>query len=194
MNFLKKTNFAVIAASVLIIILGLVLVLNPVNATVFICRAAGLILLASGLFVTGSYFLNMSDNPNSTSLVTGLIQLFAGAWVALRPDTVVHFLTVIIGFIILIHSIGMFHISIQLKSFGKKIGGGLFAVTIVTFVFALITIFVPFGTVAATMIIAGIFLILDGAITITATVLLSRMIRKMRENTVFIEVNSTDDT
>lgn len=188
MNFLKKNNFAIIAASTLIIILGLVLVLNPVNATVFICRAAGLILLASGLFVTGSYFLNMSDNPNGTSLLTGLIQLSVGAWVALRPETMVQFLTVIIGFIILIHSFGMFHLSIQLKSYGKKIGGGLLAITLITFIFALITIFAPFGTVAATMIIAGIFLILDGAITIAATIILARILKKIREHTVFIEI------
>lgn len=190
MNFLKKNNFAIIAASVLIMILGLVLVLNPVNATVFICRAAGLILLASGFFITGSYFLNMSDNPNGTSLLTGLIQLSLGAWIALRPETMVQFLTVIIGFIILIHSFGMFHLSLQLKSLGKKIGGGLLTVTLATFIFALITIFAPFGTVAATMIIAGVFLILDGAITIAATIIIARVLKKMTENTVFIEVKN----
>ena len=189
MKLLKKTNIAVIAASVLIIVLGLVLVLNPVNATVFICRAAGIILLASGLFMTGSYFLNMSDNPGGTSLLTGLIQLSVGAWIALRPETMVQFLTIIIGFIILVHSFGMFHISIQLKGLGKKIGGALLAVSIVTLIFALITIFIPFGTVAATMIIAGVFLILDGAITITAVIILTRVIRKMQENTVLISIN-----
>ena len=189
MKLIKKANLAVIAASVLTIILGLVIVCNPVNATVLICRAAGIILLASGLFITGSYFLNLSENPGGTSLITGLVQLSLGAWIALKPETMVQFLTVVLGFIILLHSFGMFHISIQLRSFGKKTGRVLLTVSLVTLAFALITIFAPFGTVAATMIIAGVFLIIDGVVTIIATVALTRIIKKASENAVFIEVH-----
>ncbi|MBQ2824539.1 MAG: DUF308 domain-containing protein [Oscillospiraceae bacterium] len=193
MKLFKKANIAVIAASALTVVLGIILVLNPVDSTLFICRAAGILLLASGLFLTGSYFLNLSDNPEGSSLITGLIQLFFGAWISLRPENLVQFLTVIIGLIILIHSFGMFHFSIQLRSFGKKIGIGMLVIALVTFIFALVTIISPFGTVAATMIIAGIFLIIDGIICIIATVALSRFIKKVRENTVFIEIKDTDN-
>ncbi len=193
MKLLKKANFAVIAASALTIILGIILVVNPVDSTVFICRAAGILLLASGLFMTGSYFLNLSENPEGSSLITGLIQLFLGVFISLKPENLVQFLTVIIGFIILIHSFGMFHFSIQLRSFGKKIWGGMLAFTLITFIFALITIISPFGTVAATMIIAGIFLILDGIICIISVVSLTRLFKKIEENTVFIEVHSDEN-
>lgn len=191
-NILKKTKLNLILASILTVILGLILVLNPVNATVFICRTVGIILLATGLFITGSYFLNIGQNVGGSSLIAGLIELALGIWVSLRPDSFVQFLTVILGFIMLVHSFVMLQSAIEIKMFGIKRWWLLLITALLTLILGIIIIISPFATIAVTMTIAGISLIADGIIGIIVTILISRaekMIKETMQQTGYIETD-----
>lgn len=189
-NILKKTKLNLILASILTVIIGLILVLNPVNATVFICRTVGIILLATGLFITGSYFLNIGQNVGGSSLIAGLIELALGIWISLRPDSFVQFLTVILGFIMLVHSFVMLQSAIEIKLFGIKRWWLLLITALLTLILGMIIIISPFATIAVTMTIAGISLIADGIIGIITTILISRaekMISEAMQQTGYIE-------
>lgn len=191
-NILKKTKLNLILASILTVIIGLILVLNPVNATVFICRTVGIILLATGLFITGSYFLNIGQNVGGSSLIAGLIELALGIWISLRPDSFVQFLTVILGFIMLVHSFVMLQSAIEIKLFGIKRWWLLLITALLTLILGMIIIISPFATIAVTMTIAGISLIADGIIGIITTILISRaekMISEAMQQTGYIETN-----
>lgn len=191
-NILKKTKLNLIFASILTVIIGLILVLNPVNATVFICRTVGIILLATGLFITGSYFLNIGQNVGGSSLIAGLIELALGIWISLRPDSFVQFLTVILGFIMLVHSFVMLQSAIEIKLFGIKRWWLLLITALLTLILGMIIIISPFATIAVTMTIAGISLIADGIIGIVVTVLISRaekMINEAIQQTGYIETD-----
>ena len=191
-NILKKTKLNLILASILTVIIGLILVLNPVNATVFICRTVGIILLATGLFITGSYFLNIGQNVGGSSLIAGLIELALGIWISLRPDSFVQFLTVILGFIMLVHSFVMLQSAIEIKLFGIKRWWLLLITALLTLILGMIIIISPFTTIAVTMTIAGISLIADGIIGIITTILISRaekMIIEAMQQTGYIETD-----
>lgn len=191
-NILKKTKLNLILASILTVIIGLILVLNPVNATVFICRTVGIILLATGLFITGSYFLNIGQNVGGSSLIAGLIELALGIWISLRPDSFVQFLTVILGFIMLVHSFVMLQSAIEIKLFGIKRWWLLLITALLTLILGMIIIISPFATIAVTMTIAGISLIADGIIGIITTILISRaekMISEAMQQTGYIETD-----
>ena len=191
-NILKKTKLNLILASILTVIIGLILVLNPVNATVFICRTVGIILLATGLFITGSYFLNIGQNVGGSSLIAGLIELALGIWISLRPDSFVQFLTVILGFIMLVHSFVMLQSAIEIKLFGIKRWWLLLITALLTLILGMIIIISPFATIAVTMTIAGISLIADGIIGIITTILISRaekLISEAMQQTGYIETN-----
>lgn len=191
-NILKKTKLNLILASILTVIIGLILVLNPVNATVFICRTVGIILLATGLFITGSYFLNMGQNVGGSSLIAGLIELALGIWISLRPDSFVQFLTVILGFIMLVHSFVMLQSAIEIKLFGIKRWWLLLITALLTLILGILIIISPFATIAVTMTIAGISLIADGIIGIITTILISRaekMISEAMQQTGYIDTD-----
>lgn len=191
-NILKKTKLNLILASILTVIIGLILVLNPVNATVFICRTVGIILLATGLFITGSYFLNIGQNVGGSSLIAGLIELALGIWISLRPDSFVQFLTVILGFIMLVHSFVMLQSAIEIKLFGIKRWWLLLITALLTLILGMIIIISPFATIAVTMTIAGISLIADGIIGIITTILISRaekIISEAMQKTGYIETD-----
>lgn len=191
-NILKKTKLNLILASILTIILGLILVLNPVSATVFICRTVGIILLAMGIFVTGSYFLNIGQNVGGASLIAGLIELAVGIWISLRPESFVQFLTIILGFIMLVHSFVMFQGAIEVKLFGVSKWWLVLILALLTLVLGIIIIISPFATIAVTMTIAGISLIADGIISIAMTVFIikaSKMIDEAVQQTGYIETD-----
>lgn len=191
-NILKKTKLHLILASILTVIIGFILVLNPVNATVFICRTVGVILLATGLFITGSYFLNIGQNVGGSSLIAGLIELALGIWISLRPESFVQFLTVILGFIMLVHSFVMLQSAIEIKLFGIKRWWLLLITALLTLILGMIIIISPFATIAVTMTIAGISLIADGIIGIITTILISRaekMISEAMQQTGYIETD-----
>ena len=192
-NILKKTKLNLILASILTIILGLILVLNPVNATVFICRTVGIILLAIGLFVTGSYFLNIGQNVGGSSLIAGLIELAVGIWISLRPESFVQFLTIILGFIMLVHSFVMIQSAIEVKMFGVSKWWLVLILALLTLVLGIIIIISPFATIAVTMTIAGISLIADGIIGIAVTVFIAKTSKiideAVQQHTGYIETD-----
>lgn len=193
-EILKKRKTSVILASIITIALGVVLILKPVGATVLICRVVGFLLLMSGLFVTGSYFLNMSEHIGGAMLVTGLIQLALGLWVTLRSENFVQFLTVIIGFVVLVHSFGFFQNAFELKNWGYKFWWAILIIAVITLIFGIITVAAPFGTVALTMTLAGISLVFDGISSAVAVWKIDRFIRSVHEaaNENVIETSGED--
>lgn len=180
-EILKKRKTSVILASIITIALGIVLILKPVGATVMICKVVGFLLLMSGLFVTGSYFLNMSENIGGATLITGLIQLALGLWVTLRSENFVQFLTVVIGFVVLVHSFGFFQNSFELKRFGYRFWWLILIIAVIMLIFGIITVAAPFGTVALTMVLAGISLVFDGISSAIAVWKVDRFVRGVRE-------------
>ncbi len=180
-NLLKKTKLSVILSSALTIVLGIILIANPIDSTLFICRSAGFILLIAGLFTTGSYFLNISENVGNSSLITGLVQLSIGAFVILNPEKTVQFLTFIIGFVILVHSFSIFQSAFEVKRCGYKTWWVIVIFAAVLTVLGITVAASPFGTVAAAMTVAGICLIADGIMGIIISLRVEKFVKNLRE-------------
>lgn len=193
-EILKKRKTSVILASIITIALGIVLIIKPVGATVMICRVAGFLLLMSGLFVTGSYFLNMSEHIGGATLIIGLIQLALGLWVTLRSENFVQFLTFIVGFVVLVHSFGFFQNAFELKRLRYSFWWILLIIAVITLIFGIITVAAPFETVAVTMTLAGISLVFDGISSAVAVWKVDKFVRSVREAAKgnVIETNGED--
>lgn len=175
-----KHKITVITASVIMIILGIILIFNPIDVTVFICRVAGFLLLVSGIFTTGSYFLNSAEDIGDSSIVMGLIQLALGLWITLRSENFVQFLTMIIGFVVLVHSFGFFGNTIDIRRCGYKYWWVMLIVSVITLILGILIVVAPFKTVAVTMIVSGIGLIFDGITGIVAVIKVDKFVRDVR--------------
>ncbi len=191
-EILKKTRLNILIASALTIVLGLIFVFNPVDATVFICRAAGFILLIIGMFMTGSYFLNLSDNVGNSSLIAGLIEFALGIWITLKPEHFVQFLTVIAGFILLVHGFSLIQGAIEIKRLSYKYWWVELMIALITTALGIIIIVSPFATVAVAMVVTGVCLILDGISTLLITLKISKVLKKISDEVGMIETTGEE--
>ena len=87
----SKYSLNIILAFTLSIIIGIILIANPMDISTFICRIIGFALLVAGLFITGSYFLNIKDNVSGSSLIVGLVETAFGVLFLLKPEILIQF-------------------------------------------------------------------------------------------------------
>lgn len=189
---LGKKHYSNILASVLIAVTGIILVINPLNITLLLCRAAGFLLLMSGVFATGSYFLNISEVYGKSSLITGLIQLFLGAWITFKPELTVQFITVIFGFILLVHGFGLFQAAFDFRYMGFRKWAVMLIPALITIVLGIIVMVSPFGTISAAVTICGIFLIIDGVTSAVLSIVVSRAIKKLKKDSAVTVIDVED--
>ncbi len=173
MKFLKN-HFAGIGMFLLEILVGVLLLINPVGFTSGIIIGAGLVLILLGIACVIKYFrAEPEEAAKSQNLMKGLIALLAGLFCALRSEWfVVTFpvITLIYGVVILITGLGkvQWTVDILRQKKPKWFLGALSALVSITCGLVIIT--APFSTTAVLWMFTGIGLIVDACFDIVALI------------------------
>ena len=177
MKFLKN-NLGGIAMCLLELLVGALLLINPVGFTSGIIMGAGLVLILIGIVCIIKYFrAEPEEAAKSQNLLKGLIALLAGVFCALRSEWfVVTFpvITLIYGLVILITGLGKIQWTVDIlrQKKPKWFLCGLSA--LVSTVCGLVIIAAPFTTTAVLWMFTGISLIVDACFDIPALILTNR--------------------
>ena len=177
MKFLKN-HFADIGMFLLEILVGVLLLINPVGFTSGIIMGAGLVLLLVGIVCIIKYFrAEPQEAAKSQNLMKGLIALLAGSFCALRSEWfVVTFpvITLIYGVVILITGLGKIQWTVDILR-QKKPRWFLCALSaLVSTACGLVIIAAPFTTTAVRWMFTGIGLIVDACFDIVALIFTNR--------------------
>lgn len=177
MKFLKN-HFAGIGMFLLEILVGVLLLINPVGFTSGIIIGAGLVLLLVGIVCIIKYFrAEPQEAAKSQNLMKGLIALLAGSFCALRSEWfVVTFpvITLIYGVVILITGLGKIQWTVDILR-QKKPRWFLCALSaLVSTACGLVIIAAPFTTTAVLWMFTGIGLIVDACFDIAALIFTNR--------------------
>jgi len=177
MKFLKN-HFAGIGMFLLEILVGVLLLINPVGFTSGIIMGAGLVLLLVGIVCIIKYFrAEPQEAAKSQNLMKGLIALLAGSFCALRSEWfVVTFpvITLIYGVVILITGLGKLQWTVDILR-QKKPRWFLCALSaLVSTACGLVIIAAPFTTTAVLWMFTGIGLIVDACFDIVALIFTNR--------------------
>ena len=177
MKFLKN-HFADIGMFLLEILVGVLLLINPVGFTSGIIMGAGLVLLLVGIVCIIKYFrAEPQEAAKSQNLMKGLIALLAGSFCALRSEWfVVTFpvITLIYGVVILITGLGKIQWTVDILR-QKKPRWFLCALSaLVSTACGLVIIAAPFTTTAVLWMFTGIGLIVDACFDIVALIFTNR--------------------
>ena len=177
MKFLKN-HFAGIGMFLLEILVGVLLLINPVGFTSGIIMGAGLVLLLVGIVCIIKYFrAEPQEAAKSQNLMKGLIALLAGSFCALRSEWfVVTFpvITLIYGVVILITGLGKIQWTVDILR-QKKPRWFLCALSaLVSTACGLVIIAAPFTTTAVLWMFTGIGLIVDACFDIAALIFTNR--------------------
>ncbi|HIV24340.1 MAG TPA: DUF308 domain-containing protein [Candidatus Scatomonas pullistercoris] len=166
-DFLERTKLMTELVAVLMIVLGILLLVNPGEAVLLVCRLSGVILGITGLVLLLMSLNNRQGVERGNGLdifltVLGIILLALGLFIVFRPGVVVGFAGVLFAVVLFVHGIGDLREMITLKQMGYSRWWVSLLCAAVTFLMGLVVLLLPFDSAALMMRIAGIFLVLDG--------------------------------
>ena len=190
MKFLKN-NIGGIAMCLLELLVGALLLINPVGFTSGIIMGAGLVLILSGIVCIIKYFrAEPEEAAKEQNLLKGLIALLAGGFCALRAEWfVITFpvITLIYGLVILITGLGKIQWTVDIirQKKPKWFLCGLSA--LVSTVCGLVIIAAPFATTAVLWMFTGISLIVDACFDIPALILTNKKVSPPEEPAIETE-------
>ena len=179
MKFLKS-NFGGIGLCLLEILVGALLLIDPVGFTASIITGAGAVLIFVGILCIIKYFRSEPEEAaKSQTLLKGLIALLAGIFCLLRSEWfVVTFpvITMIYGIVILITGLGKIQWTVDILR-QKKPKWFLCAISaLISTACGLVIIAAPFTTTAVLWMFTGISLIADACLDVTALIFTNRKV------------------
>lgn len=152
----------------LLLLLGILTLLNPDDASQTIIRIFGVVIMITGIFlVTKAWKKDQKDISSSFWLFSGIIEVALGLLFLVNPKLVVNVFFVFIGFIAL--AVGIFNFWVAYKRKTKLTDIGMIK-NFLTILFGLIMLVNPFGSAQAFFAVIGIFAIIYGAMTMISSI------------------------
>lgn len=158
-EFFKKLRIAAYLTAVLTIALGVILIAWPMEVTGLICRVLGALLVVMGAVYIFGYFV---EGRGILSITGGLLFLFLGVWIFITPQSIATLVPIVIGVVLLVHSLRDFQMASEAKSNGSGRWGMLFLLALLNCVFGVVCICDSFGVVSLAVRMLGIALVYDG--------------------------------
>ncbi len=155
----KKLRIAAYVTAVLTIALGAVLIAWPMEVTGLICRILGAILVIMGAVYLFGYFV---EGRGILAGRGGLIFLLLGVWIFITPESIASLVPIVIGVILLVHSLRDFQMASEAKQSGSERWTVLFLLALLNSVFGVVCICDSFGVVTVAVRLLGLALVYDG--------------------------------
>jgi len=131
----KKLRIAAYVTAVLTIALGAVLIAWPMEVTGLICRILGAILVIMGAVYLFGYFV---EGRGILAVTGGLIFLLLGVWIFITPESIASLVPIVIGVILLVHSLRDFQMASEAKQSGSERWTVLFLLALLNSVFGVV--------------------------------------------------------
>lgn len=168
----EKSGLGGIVICLFEIIVGILLLIDPIGFTTGIVTVAGIVLLLGGLFFTVKYFLSDVEAASAGQyLAKGLVAVLAGAFCAFNSDWfVVTFpmLTIVYGIVALV--MGLYKVQLTVDMLRRKnkkwFISGIGA--LISIVCGAVILGSPFGTVAVLWTFTGVSMIVEAVVDIVA--------------------------
>lgn len=164
----EKANGTVLCLFELVV--GVLLLINPVGFTAGIIKVAGIVLMILGLIETVKYFrMSAEEAFLGQTLVKGLVSVLAGAFCTFRTGWfIITFpvLTIIYGVMILLAGLGKVQLTVDMVR--RKNKNWVWAVVnaVISIVCAIVILNNPFTSTTVLWVFTGVSLIVEGVFDI----------------------------
>ncbi len=173
MEFIKRNSNSILIC-LLELVVGILLLVNPLGFTTTIIMALGIALLIMGVISVVNYFrTDALEASMEGGLMKGLACLLAGAFLVFRPSWLINVfpvLTVLYGVIILVS--GLYKVQRFADSLRLKTGRWLFHAinAAVSIICAVIIIANPFSSTVVVWMFIGISLIVEAVLDVVGLI------------------------
>ena len=164
-NIFREQRRSSIVMAVLTLLLGLLLVLAPIQSVRLLCGLLGAALLLVGL----SYVRSWADVGRRQAgvprwfLLPGLLLAALGLWLLTALESAILLVQFSVAAVLLFHGVLDVQGANSLRRLGLRRWGVDLALGIVTLLLGAVVLLNPFGTMKALVVLIGLSLVYDGA-------------------------------
>jgi len=163
MEFLKEIKSSLLIMSGFYIIIGLVMLIAPTFVSNSICYLIGaLCFIIGGLAIYTYIASEVYGTLGAALLIVAVLFIGVGIFIVLNPEFFASFIPIIMGVILVVDAFGKMQSSMTLKKYGYDYWWQVIAAAGVIFVFGILLLFNPFGSLLVLIRILGLFLVVDG--------------------------------
>lgn len=155
----KKLRIAAYMSAILTIALGGVLIAWPMEVTGLICRVLGVLLVVMGAVYIFGYIM---EGRGILTITGGLLFLLLGVWIFITPGSIATLVPIVIGVVLIVHSLRDFQMAAEAKQNGSDRWMLLFLLALLNCVFGVVCICDSFGVISVAVRMLGIALVYDG--------------------------------
>lgn len=152
------------------LLVGILLLINPVGFTVSIITSAGVVLSLLGIVSVIKYFrTDAEEAAMGQTLFKGLLALFAGLFCIIKSEWfVITFpvLTILYGIVTLVAGLGKLQMTMDMVRLKKSKWYFAFISALLSIIFAVVILRNPFVTTAVLWMFTGISLIVEAVVDI----------------------------
>lgn len=155
----QKLRIAAYVSAVLTIALGGILIAWPMEVTGLICRVLGVLLVVMGAVYIFGYIM---EGKGILTVTGGLLFLLLGVWIFITPGSIATLVPIVIGVVLIVHSLRDFQMAAEAKRNGSSRWMMLFLLALLNCVFGVVCICDSFGVISVAVRMLGIALVYDG--------------------------------
>ena len=191
-SILQEQRRSSIAAALITILLGTVLIFWPDRSIRFLCSMLGALLLITGIVYILGWFARRRDGFPIYALIPGVVLAALGLWLLAIPQSVVALIQYICGAVILFHGVIYLQSAIALMKMRIRRSWVELLLALATVGLAVVIFLNPFGTVEALVMLMGWVLVFDGGSDLWIVFRLSRAVRQAQKNIIESESRELD--
>ena len=171
-----KTSFA--AFALVFMLLGLALLLWPEVSLRVVCYLFGGVILVKGLLSVWSY-LRAGERAffDYFSLVFGVAAAALGAFLLMKPDTVVSVLPLLVGLYVIVDGVVRLRSALELRAMGYRNWWSFLVLAGLSAVLGVLMVANPFKTVELLVMAIGLVLLVEGAVSLAGAVYAAVLMR-----------------
>ena len=183
----QKLRIAAYVSAVLTIALGGILIAWPIEVTGLICRVLGALLVVMGAVYIFGYII---EGRGILTVAGGLLFLLLGVWIFITPGSIATLVPIVIGVVLLVHSLRDFSMAAEAKQHGSIRWMMLFLLALLNCVFGVVCICDSFGVISVAVRMLGIALVYDGISNMIIVFHTVRAVRYAAEKIAPIDVEA----
>jgi len=191
-SILQQQRRSTVAAALVTIILGVVLIAWPDRSIRFLCSMLGALLLITGIVYILGWIARRRDGFPVYALIPGVVLAGIGLWLLAVPQSVVALIQYICAAVILFHGVLDLQSAAAMLKMRISYSWVELLLALATVGLAVVIFLNPFGTVEALVMLIGWVLIYDGASDLWIVFRLSRAVRRARKNIIETEGRELD--
>lgn len=182
---MRTAKIGYIVVSAVLMILGTMLIVNPMFSAAVVGTVAGVLMIAFGIFKLVGYFSkDLFRLAFQYDLAFGLLLIVLGFIVLVKPEHVMTFLCVAIGISVLADGLFKIQIAADARRFGIRNWWLIMISAVLTGLVGLVLLFEPSGSSQILIMILGISVFADGLMNLITVLLAVKIIKHQRSDMV----------